>query len=348
MAGTQQTGGKAGKVPPRPGATRPSVPKRPTAKAAGGFGTGKPARPVPRTSARRAVQQRRQRNLYMAYGGVALVIVVIAVIVGVNLAGGSKAKATKDGVVVGTFPLTTALFNQVANVPAKDLIKAAAAEPTNTQPPTKLPTSNKVLLLGCKPEILYIGAEFCPYCAAERWSLVMALSKFGTFHNVMGTTSSSTDVNASTPTFSFYKSTYTSPYLSFPAVETETNTKATLQNPNAAETAIWQKWDAPPYVSAADEGSIPFIYLGGKYLVTGASYDASHIAGWQMLAAVSYMTAGNNTTSKSAEAVAGYFVSDMCTLTHNKPAAVCNQVPTWLRGVNTSSPQHHGGSSIVK
>ena len=176
----------------------------------------------------------------------------------------------------------------------------------------------------------------------------MALSKFGTFHNVMGTTSSSTDVNASTPTFSFYGSTYTSPYLSFVPVETETNTKATLQNPNAAETAIWEKWDAPPYVSAADEGSIPFIYLGGKYLVTAVSYDASHIAGWQMLAAVSYMTAGNNATSKAAEAVAGYFISDLCTLTHNKPAAVCNQVPTWLRGVNTSSPQHHGGSSVIK
>ena len=40
MAGKEENGGK-GKVPPRPGASRPSVPKRPTAKA-GGFGTGKP------------------------------------------------------------------------------------------------------------------------------------------------------------------------------------------------------------------------------------------------------------------------------------------------------------------
>jgi uncharacterized protein DUF929 len=346
MAGTQQTSGK-GKVPPRPGVSRPSVPKRPTAKA-GGYGTGKPSRPVPRSSARRAVQQRRQRNLYTAYGAVAVVIVVIAVIVAINLAGGSKPKATKNGVVVGTFPLTTALFDQVANVPAKDLIKAAEAEPSNTQPPNKLPAANAELLLGGKPEILYIGAEFCPFCAAERWALVMALSKFGTFHNVTGTTSSSTDVNPSTPTFSFYKSTYTSPYLSFVPVETETNTKATLQNPTAGETAIWEKWDVPPYVSAADEGSIPFIYLGGKYLVTAESYDASPIAGFQMLAAVNYMTAGNNTTSKAAEAAAGYFVSDLCTMTHNQPAAVCNLVPTWLRGVNTSSPQHHGGSSVVK
>jgi Domain of unknown function (DUF929) len=347
MAGKEDSGGK-GKVPPRPGASRPSVPKRPTAKAAGGYGTGKPGRPVPRTSARRAVQQRRQRNLYTAYGAVAVVVVVIAVIVGINLAGGSKPKATKDGAVVGTFPLTTALFDQVANVPAKTLIASAEKEPSDTEPPYKLAATNPELLSGGKPEILYIGAEFCPFCAAERWALVMALSKFGTFHNVTGTTSSSTDVNPSTPTFSFYKSTYTSPYLSFVPVETETNTKATLQSPTAAESAVWDKWDVPPYVQAGYEGSIPFVYLGGKYLVTGVSYDASSIEGFQMLAAVNYMTAGNNTTSKDAEAVAGYFVSDLCTLTHNQPAAVCSQVPTWLRGVNTSSPPHHGGSSVVK
>jgi hypothetical protein len=344
MAGKEENGGK-GKVPPRPGASRPSVPKRPTAKA-GGFGTGKPGRPVPRASARRAVQQRRQRNLYTAYGAVAVVIVVIAVIVVINLAGGSKPKATKDGAVVGTFPLTTALFDQVAEVPAKTLVLAAENEPVDTTPPDKLPASNPVLSLGGKPEVLYIGAEYCPYCAAERWALVMALSKFGTFSNVLGVTSSSTDVNSSTPTFSFYHSGYTSPYLSFAPVETETNTRANLQSLTAGQNDIYTKWDVPPYVEANEEGSIPFVYIGGKFLITGVSYDGSPIAGFQMLAAVSYMTSGTNTTSKDAEAVAGYLVSDLCTLTHNKPGDVCNQVPTWLRGVNTSSPVHQASSKL--
>jgi hypothetical protein len=345
MAGKEENGGKA-KVPPRPGAPRPSVPKRPTAKAAGGYGTGKPGRPVPRASARRAVQQRRQRNLYTAYGAVAVVIVVIAVIVGVNLAGGSKPKASKGGAVVGTFPLTAAVVDQVANVPAKTIILAAEKEPANTTPPDKLPASNPVLTAGGKPEVLYIGAEYCPYCAAERWALVMALGKFGTFSNVMGVTSSSTDVNPSTPTFSFYHSTYTSPYLSFVPVETETNTRANLQSLTNGENDIFTKWDVPPYVQADEEGSIPFVYIGGKFLITGVSYDGSPLAGKQMLAAVKIMTSGTSTTSKDAEAVSGYLVSDLCTLTHNKPADVCNQVPTWLRGVNTSSPVHQASSKL--
>jgi thiol-disulfide isomerase/thioredoxin len=263
------------------------------------------------------------------------------------LAGGSKPKATKaGGAVVGTFPLTAAVFDQVANVPAKTIVLAAEKEPTNTTPPDKLPASNPVLTVGGKPEVLYIGAEYCPYCAAERWALVMALSKFGTFSNVMGVTSSSTDVNPSTPTFSFYHSGYTSPYLSFVAVETETNTRANLQSLTSAENSIYTKWDVPPYVEADEEGSIPFVYIGGKYLITGVSYDGSPLAGKQMLAAVTYMTSGTNTTSKDAEAVAGYLVSDLCTLTHNKPGDVCNQVPTWLRGVNTSSPVHQASSKL--
>ncbi len=32
-----------------------------------------------------------------------------------------------------------------------------------------------------KPEVLFVGAEFCPFCAAERWPLIVALSRFGRF-----------------------------------------------------------------------------------------------------------------------------------------------------------------------
>ena len=31
------------------------------------------------------------------------------------------------------------------------------------------------------PEFFYVGGEFCPYCGAERWAMINALSRFGTF-----------------------------------------------------------------------------------------------------------------------------------------------------------------------
>ena len=36
------------------------------------------------------------------------------------------------------------------------------------------------LTLDGKPEVLYMGGEYCPYCAAERWAMAAALSRFGT------------------------------------------------------------------------------------------------------------------------------------------------------------------------
>src|SRR5260370_2112678 len=35
------------------------------------------------------------------------------------------------------------------------------------------------LLQGQKPILLFIGAQYCPFCAAERWSIVQALARFG-------------------------------------------------------------------------------------------------------------------------------------------------------------------------
>ena len=64
-----------------------------------------------------------------------------------------------------------------------------------------------------------MGAEYCPYCAAERWAMAVALSRFGTFSNLRLIHSSSADIYPNTPTLSFYKSSYTSKYVQFTPVE---------------------------------------------------------------------------------------------------------------------------------
>ncbi len=74
-----------------------------------------------------------------------------------------------------------------------------------------------------KLELLYVGSEFCPFCAAERWALVVALSHFGSFSGLSATQSSTTDTYPATQTFSFYGSHYTSRYLDFVPVELQTN-----------------------------------------------------------------------------------------------------------------------------
>src|SRR5258708_20962563 len=58
------------------------------------------------------------------------------------------------------------------------------------------------------PEFFYVGGEFCPYCGAQRWAIINALGRFGTFSNLSQTQAYEYNV----PTFSFYGSKYTSSY----------------------------------------------------------------------------------------------------------------------------------------
>jgi len=40
------------------------------------------------------------------------------------------------------------------------------------------------LTAGGKPEVLYVSTQYCPYCAAENWALLVALGRFGVFSDV--------------------------------------------------------------------------------------------------------------------------------------------------------------------
>ena len=61
-------------------------------------------------------------------------------------------------------------------------------------PPTVLEQPATHDLGGKSPAMLYYGAEYCPYCAAERWAMTAALSRFGTWSELKITASSHTDV----------------------------------------------------------------------------------------------------------------------------------------------------------
>jgi hypothetical protein len=164
----------------------------------------------------------------------------------------------------------------------------------------------------------------------------MALAKFGSFSGLRATTSSSSDLDPSTPTFSFYGSIFSSKYIGFTPVELYTNQvdKATgswqvLQQPTPQQVSLLEKWDRSPYTSEA--GSIPFVYFAGRYVLAGAQYDAGHISGWSIARAAAYVTSGKSSTSRNAEAAAGYLVGAFCALTRDMPARVCSVVPDRLK-----------------
>ena len=93
-------------------------------------------------------------------------------------------------------------------------------------PPIIVQGQPPITIDGKTPAMLYYGAEYCPYCAAERWAITAALSRFGTWSDLKITASSHTDVDAGTHTFSYHGATLSSPYLAFKAVEAVSNVPA--------------------------------------------------------------------------------------------------------------------------
>jgi hypothetical protein len=184
--------------------------------------------------------------------------------------------------------------------------------------------------------MLYMGAEFCPYCAAERWAMITALSRFGTFTGLASIKSATTDGAGdqepfpATNTWTFRNATFTSSYLAFTPVELDTNIPdqqtggyTTLQKPTAAQQALMNKYDAPPYVPSQDQGAIPFIDYGGKFFSVGASYDPSVLQGlkWAQIA-----TDLHNPASPVAKGVLGaanLMTAALCQLTGGQPATAC-------------------------
>src|SRR6201996_5588847 len=195
-----------------------------------------------RIAAQRAAERRAEvRNrILIAAGSVVVVIAVVLafVLVKVN-SNGSSAKSTSTAANGPTGTALASVVKDTTTVPASTLNTIGAG--TATAFPQSI-SGGSALTSNGKPEVLYIGAEYCPFCAAERWGMVVALSRFGTFKNLGTTRSSSSDEFPNTATWTFYKSSYTSKYLTFSSVEMETNKLAsggqsytTLQTPTKAQ-----------------------------------------------------------------------------------------------------------------
>jgi hypothetical protein len=282
-----------------------------------------------RLAAQRAQDQAqvRRRRLWLAGGSiVAVIAVVVAFVLASSNGGSSSGSSAGNTAAAPTGSALTSVLGQLTSVPASTLDQVGAgttaANPTTIQGPS--------LTSGGKPEVLYIGAEYCPYCAAERWAVIVALSRFGSFSGLAPIRSAAKDGGGNaepyplTPTWTFAKSTFTSSYLTFTPVEGYTNIpdKATgfytvLQPPTAAQQALLNKYDA------ANQGAIPFIDYGNRFLSVGASYDPAILSGltWAQIAADLHDP--TSSVAKSVLGTANFATAAICSLTNNQPASAC-------------------------
>ncbi len=162
--------------------------------------------------------------------------------------------------------------------------------------------------------IVYIGAEWCPFCAAERWALIVALSRFGNFSDLHYMMSTSKDVFPDSPTFTFYNSTYSSPYICFQYYEYQNRSYGELMSVPSNYSTLWKDFHS----------SIPFIMIGGLLVQNGSSVNPALISGKSWSYAVSQLQ-GDTQFRQEVIDSANMITAAACSMDGNQPSNVCDQ-----------------------
>jgi hypothetical protein len=296
-------------------------------------GKGRPGnRPAPRPAAkgRQARQQAQRRNRLYGGGAVGLAIVAAVIIVVVVVTGGSGAPRQ---------PAPASAVTQMESVPLSTMVAASTMVGGGLTSAVK--ATGGTLTSAGKPELLFIGAEFCPICGAERWPMTMALMKFGTFTNLKQTHSALRDGNVGT--WSYYGSTYTSPYLVFDPVETTTNQPEgnyykTLEKTTVAQEAVWQ-------ANEGNNAGFPFIDFGGTAVLESSQYNPETVYYKSFNSILGSVGSNDNTVGASIDASAAAFTKYICGMTNNQPSTVCSAVSSVsapISSTNTGSSSSAG------
>lgn len=252
------------------------------------------------------------RNLIV---GLIIVVIVIGAIAGVavyfQFTNHPASTSTTTVISILNTPISSALYNNLSGVSPSTL----SAVGTGTTSTGLTHESGSALTSGGLAEILYMGGEYCPFCAAERWSMVVALSKFGTFQNLAYMISAPTDQNLSTVTF--YQSSYTSSYISFVPVELYDRSHNALQTPTQQEQSLLSQYDSG--------GSIPFVDIGNQYVLVGAQYQTSVLSGLSWTQIGSQLNNPNSAVAKSIDGAANVLITAICKIDGSQPSSVCGQ-----------------------
>ncbi len=268
---------------------------------------------------------------YLALGliGVAIILLGALVIVRDNFA------PTSTSTVESFNPAPSSLITSLASVPASVYDSVGIDSPANpVTAPQRAGNGTSPLWEASddngppKPVVFFYGAEFAPYAAAERWPLILALSRFGTFSQLGLMQSSQTTAFADLSTFTFWQSSYTSKYLIFEPVE-----RYGSLDPTGARYLGLQQLDArqAAAVASAGTGATTFALLdvANRWVLSGAGYSPTVLAGMtqgQIAGILTTPATPANPAAPLTQAVvasANEITATICSVDGGRPGAVC-------------------------
>lgn len=273
------------------------------------------------------------RSARWAWGAVAVILLGAAGLVTYALTHGSTAATTAQTAV--TAP---GILASVSTVPASTFDEVGASVPGAVLTPPQLLADPGSLTAGGKPEVLFVGAEYCPFCAAERWPLILALSRFGRFTVLHDASSADQSVFPGTATFSFVGNRYSSPYLTFTGIELYSDQPGAdgsftpLAHLTPAQAYLVARYS---FADATTAGTSPFVDVGGRMVTTTSGFSPALLAGQSQAQIASELAkptaSGSTSTSTPAPptgaaiiAAANQLSVGICAATGGQPVAVCH------------------------
>jgi hypothetical protein len=258
-------------------------------------------------------RRRRHYRLAAASGSVVSVALVVVLLVAAFSTGTSPR------------PRSGTLASYIeTGVSVPDSVLEQVGLPADVTPPTAL-QGQPLLTDGGLPAVVFIGAEYCPYCAIERWALIVALSRFGDFSSLgQAISSSSTDVYPGLQSWSFHGSSFASTYLTFDPAEVTTSTPdgssyTPLDTLTPLQQQVYDTYDGPPYASLT--GGIPFVDVGNEFLVLGASSSPAVLENLSLDQIASTLSDPSNPIAQAVDGSANYLIANLCAMT-GSPATV--------------------------
>jgi len=268
------------------------------------------------------------RHIPRRYLALGLIIVAICLLGALILVRDNSGPSTTS--TVETFsPAPSSLVSTVTSVPTSvyDAVgvnssdnPVQALQPAgNGNGPTWLATVG-----GGKPRpvVFFYGAEFAPYAAVQRWPLIMALSRFGTFNQLGLMQSSGSTAFADLSTFTFWNVSYTSKYLMLESVERYSSLNPTggrylgLQKPNARQAAAIASYGASPDTFALTD-------VANRFVLNGSSFAPGVLAGLSQNQIAGNLSTPASPLTQAVVTAANEISAGICAVDGDQPATVC-------------------------
>jgi hypothetical protein len=260
---------------------------------------------------RSRTHRRHVRRRSLTAGSLALALGVAVVIASV---GATSTNPTGQGET-----RLASYFQAAVNVSNSTLetvgLPATVAIPNQVNPSLSTASTNDV--------VSYVGAEYCPYCAIQRWALLVALSKFGTFTNLSHEIlSSSSDAYPHLASWSFIGAKYTSKYFRFEPIELNSDKHSSaggyepLEKMTEPQRVAYDKFDR--------QGELPFVDFGNHYVTLGASASPSVLEGLSLSDVGSQLNDPKSAAAVAIDGSANYFIAALCAMTQTEVPAICS------------------------